>query len=294
MNAPASFPPPARPRRSLRALLAAGATLLLSCCSPFAAINLLVPAEGYSVHRDLAYGTGDRRKLDIYVPDGLKAPAPVILFFYGGSWESGAKSDYKAFGQAFASKGIVTVVADYRLYPQVKYPAFVEDGAQALVYVHNRIAAYGGDPGRLFVAGHSAGAYNAVMLAAEPDFVRAAGGDPAWIHGVIGISGPYDFLPLTASDLIDMFHGANNQEAMPINHVNGPRPPALLVTGDGDSTVGPGNTVRMAARLQAHGGQVTQIHYPGVGHIGIILSLVPGFRGRTTLRQDILDFIQHN
>lgn len=290
MNAPATFASKSR----IKALLAASAAFLLSCCSPFAAINLLVPTQGYTVHRDLAYGTGERRKLDIYVPDGLKAPAPVLLFFYGGSWESGNKSDYKAFGQAFASQGIITVVADYRLYPQVKYPAFVEDGAQALVMVHGRIASFGGDPARIFVAGHSAGAYNAVMLAAEPEYVRMAGGDPNWIHGVIGISGPYDFLPLTASDLIDIFHGANNKAAMPINHVTGPRPPALLVTGDGDATVSPGNTVRMAAKLKANGTQVTERHYPGVGHIGIILSLVPGFRGRTTLRQDVTDFIHRH
>jgi acetyl esterase/lipase len=285
---------PPRILARLKRVLIAGATLLLSCCSPFAAVNLLVPAQGYTVHAGLAYGADARQKLDVYVPDGLKAPAPVILFFYGGSWESGNRADYKAFGQAFASKGIVTVVADYRLYPQVKYPAFVQDGAAALVFVHAQIARYGGDPRRIFVAGHSAGAYNAVMLAADPSYLKAAGGDLSLIHGVIGISGPYDFLPLTASDLIDMFGGANNRDAMPINHVDGPRPPALLVTGDADSTVGPGNTLRMAARLKAHGTPVTEIHYPGVGHIGIILSLVPGFRGKTSLRQDMLDFIQHH
>ena len=104
----------------LKRVLIAGAALLLSCCSPFTAINLLVPAKGYTLHAGLAYGKDARQKLDIYVPDGLKAPAPVILFFYGGSWESGDRATYKAFGQAFASKGIVTVVADYRLYPEVR------------------------------------------------------------------------------------------------------------------------------------------------------------------------------
>ena len=129
------------------------------------------------------------------------------------------------------------------------------------------------------------------MLAAEPKFIEAVGGKPDWIRGVIGIAGPYDFLPLTEANYIDMFHGANNADAMPINHVDGKRPPMLLVAGDADATVGPGNADRMAARLKAHGSAVKVIKYPGIGHIGIILSLAPGFRGRTTLRQDMLDFI---
>ena len=244
------FPPSRR-----KAVLLTCATALLAACSPFRAINLLVPKQGYSVTRAIAYGADPRQKLDIYVPAGLKGPAPVLLFFHGGSWQTGNRADYLAFGQAFASKGIVTVVADYRLYPQVKYPAFVEDAAQALAFVHARIAQYGGDPARLFVSGHSAGAYNAVMLASDPDFIRAAGGDLSWIRGVIGIAGPYDFLPLTEPDYIAIFDGPENHTAMPINHIDGQRPPMLLAAGDADNTVAPGNSDRMAARLKAGGRQ---------------------------------------
>ena len=275
----------------LKALLLAGLFAFLSACSPVSALNLLVPRGGYEVQSGIAYGADPRQKLDVYVPQGLKGPAPVLLFFYGGSWSTGDRATYLAFGQAFATQGIVTVVADYRLYPQVKYPAFAQDAAGALAWVHANIAAHGGDPGRVFVSGHSAGAYNAVMLAAEPKFIEAAGGKLDWIRGVIGIAGPYDFLPLTEPNYIDMFHGANNADAMPINHVDGRRPPMLLAAGDADATVGPGNADRMAARLKAHGSPVKVIKYPGIGHIGIILSLAPGFRGRTTLRQDMLDFI---
>jgi acetyl esterase/lipase len=275
----------------LQAAFLAAATLL-SACSPAPLVNLLVPRRGYTVHRDIAYGADPRQRLDVYVPDGLKAPAPVLLFFYGGAWQGGRKSDYLAFGQAFASAGIVTVVADYRLYPQVRYPGFVDDGAGALAWVHGHIAQYHGDSERVFVAGHSAGAYNAVMLAAEPKFLEARGGRPDWIRGVIGIAGPYDFLPLTDAAYIDMFHGANNADAMPINHVAGVRPPMLLASGSADDVVDPGNADRMAARLKANGSAVQVIHYPGVGHVGIILSLAPWFRGRTSLRQDMLDFIR--
>ena len=275
----------------LKAGLVAAATALLSACSP-AALNLLVPRDGYAVHRDLAYGTDPRQKLDVYVPSGLKGPAPVLLFFYGGSWLGGHKADYLAFGQAFASAGIVTVVADYRVYPQVKYPAFVEDAAGALAWVHGHIAQHGGDAARVFVSGHSAGGFNAVMLASEPKFIEARGGTLDWIRGVIGIAGPYDFLPLTDPAYIAIFHGANNPGSQPINHVTGPRPPMLLASGSADSVVQPGNADRMAVKLKAAGGEAKVIHYPGVGHIGIILSLAPGFRGHTSLRQDMLDFIR--
>jgi acetyl esterase/lipase len=275
----------------IRAALAATLTALLSACSPFGAINLLVPKSGYDVRSGLAYGGDPRQKLDVYVPRGLKGPAPVLLFFYGGSWEMGRREEYLAFGQAFASEGIVTVVADYRLYPQVTYPAFAQDAAKALAFVHAHARDYGGDPARVFVSGHSAGGYNAVMLASEPKFIEAEGGKLSWMRGVIGIAGPYDFLPLTEANYIAMFHGANNADAMPINHIDGKRPPMLLVTGASDSVVGPGNTDRMAARLKSVGSEVEIKHYPGTGHIGIILSLVPGFRGNTTLRPDILAFI---
>jgi acetyl esterase/lipase len=282
------------PRTLIRtkALAASLLAALLSACQPLSLVNLLVPRAGYDVHRGLAYGPDPRQKLDIYIPHGLKAPAPVLLFFYGGSWQSGERGDYRGFGQAFASAGIVTVVADYRLYPAVKYPAFVADAAGALAWLHDHAGDYSGDKARIFVSGHSAGAYNAVMLASEPDFIQAKGGRLDWIRGVIGIAGPYDFLPMQEAAYIDMFHGRDNPDSMPVNHVNGRRPPMLLVTGDDDDTVHPRNTKSMAAKLRAFSSPVQEIHYPGTGHVGVLLSLVPGFRGTTNLRQDMLDFIR--
>ena len=245
------------------------------------ALDLVVPHSGYHVVRDLAYGADPRQKLDLYVPDKLTKPAPVLLFFYGGSWTGGSKALYPAFGQAFASKGIITAVADYRLYPQVRYPAFVEDGARAFAWLHAHAAEYGGDPSGLFLAGHSAGAYIAVMLAADRRYLKAAGADPASVRGVIGIAGPYDFLPLQDDELIAIFGGANRPETQPIQYIDGVRPPMLLVAGTEDTTVSPRNTSRLAAKLRSAGSPVEERHYPGIGHIGIILSLVPGLRGRT-------------
>jgi acetyl esterase/lipase len=263
----------------------------LSACSPAALLNLVVPQQGYRIERDLAYGPDPRQRLDLYVPDDLRAPAPVLLFFYGGSWEGGSKTYYKALGQAFASKGIIVAVADYRVYPQVRYPAFVADGARAFAFLHAHVAAHGGDPARIFLSGHSAGAYIAMMLAADPRYLRDAGADPAWIRGVIGIAGPYDFLPLRDENLIAIFGGANRPETQPVNLIDGKRPPMLLAHGAEDTTVLPRNTLSIAAKLRSFNSPVDVKIYAGTGHIGIILSLAPGFRGRTTLRQDILDFV---
>jgi acetyl esterase/lipase len=264
---------------------------LLTACSQ-AALNLLAPGGHYHVVRDLAYGSDPRQKLDLYVPDKLAGPAPVLLFFYGGSWTGGSKARYFAFGQAFARKGIITAVADYRLYPQVRYPAFVEDGAQAFAWLHAHAAGYGGDAGRIFLAGHSAGAYIAVMLAADLSYLKTAGVDPASVRGVIGIAGPYDFLPLRDDELIAIFNGANRTETQPIHYIDGVRPPMLLATGTKDTIVSPRNTGRLAARLRSIGSPVEERQYPGIGHIGIILSLLPGLRGRTSLYSDMLAFVR--
>lgn len=257
-----------------------------------ALLDLLVSRRGYRVVRDLAYGPYPRQKLDFYVPNGLKEPAPVILFFYGGSWQSGDKSWYRAFGEAFTSKGIVVAIADYRLYPEALYPAFIEDSALALRFVRKHVPEHGGDPARLFLAGHSAGAYNAMMIVCDPHYLSELGGDSLWVRGLIGISGPYDFLPLKDDKLIEIFGGDRRAETQPITYVARTYPPMLLVAGSKDRTVSWKNTKRMAAKLREFGNDVTEIVYPGIGHIDIILSVARLLRGRTTLREDIADFVR--
>ena len=265
---------------------------LLAACSPISVLNLAVSRSGYHIVRDLAYGADPRQRLDLYVPDVPPKKMPVMLFFYGGSWESGTKNLYLALGQAFASKGIMVAVADYRLFPQVRYPAFLQDSAQAFAYVRTNAAGYGGDPARLFLAGHSAGAYNAMMLAADKSYLQEAGADVGQVCGVIGIAGPYNFLPLTDKNLITIFGGARRPETQPITYIDGKRPPMLLAAGTDDTTVSPRNSSDMAEKLKSFGSPVRLITYPGVGHIGIILSLAPGFRGRTSLRDDIIQFVE--
>jgi acetyl esterase/lipase len=272
---------------------AALAGTFLAACSPVSVLNLAVPRSGYHVVRDLAYGADPRQKLDLYVPDGGPAKMPVILFFYGGSWQSGSKDMYLALGQAFASRQIIVAIADYRLYPQIRYPAFLGDSADAFVYVRDHVADHGGDPGRLFLAGHSAGAYNAVMLAADERYLQKAGANIGQVCGVIGIAGPYNFLPLTDGHLIGMFGGANRSETQPITYIDGKRPPMLLAAGADDTTVSPRNSSDLAGKLETFGSPVQLLRYPGVGHVGIVLSLAPGFRGRTSLRDDIAHFVEN-
>jgi acetyl esterase/lipase len=214
------------------------------------------------------------------------------VFFYGGRWQAGSKADYRFAGQAFASKGFTTVIADYRLFPEVYYPAFVEDGAKAVAWVHEHIADYGGDPQNLFLAGHSAGAYIAVLLTTDDRYLKAAGGGDAWIKGTIGLAGPYDFLPFTDADVREIFSKAKDADTQPINYVRPGLPPMLLITGDQDTDVKPKNTIHLAARLRAAGYEVDERIYPGVAHIGTVLSLANAFRGKAPTLDDAADFVR--
>ena len=182
--------------------------LVLCSCACVDLLNATIPRAGYSVVKDIAYGTDERQTLDIYLPDQPAPGRPVIVFYYGGSWQKGSKDDYLFVGQAFASKGYIAVIADYRLYPQVYFPVFMEDVAAAFVWAHEHIASYGGNAANLFVAGHSAGGYNALMLTLNRTYLKETGGRDHWIKGAIGIAGAYDFLPMTDPKIIDLFSKA--------------------------------------------------------------------------------------
>lgn len=267
--------------------------VMLGGCSPVYLLNASIPTRGYTVHKDIAYGDNPQQKLDIYVPDKVnpRHPAPVLLFFYGGSWQYGSKDEYLFVGQALASKGFVAVVADYRVYPEVYFPAFVEDGAKAFAWTRGHISTYGGNTDALFLSGHSAGAYIAAMLAVNPSYLAQAGVPPKAVRGTIGIAGPYDFLPLQDENLKALFSRSKPEDTQPVTFVDGHNAPMLLVTGDEDETVIPRNTERLSKKLaMLHGPHETRI-YKGVAHTGIILSLADGFRTKTTLLEDITAFV---
>ena len=169
---------------------------LLTACSGVDLLNATVATDTYRRTQDLAYGPDARQRLDVYQPAAITQRAPMVVFFYGGSWSSGERADYRFVGEALASSGIVAVVADYRLSPAFRYPVFVQDSAQALRWAFEHAADYGADPARIFVMGHSAGAYNAAMLALDARWLAAVGLAPKRLAGWIGLAGPYDFLPI--------------------------------------------------------------------------------------------------
>ena len=286
-----------RPLFLLRLLLLA-AFAALTACSPLPVINALVPSGTYKIQRDIAYGEGSRNLLDIYMPAAKPEKAPVIVFFYGGNWNSGSRADYLFAGEAFASQGFVTVIADYRLYPEVKFPDFLYDSAQAFAWARKNIASYGGDPQRMFLAGHSAGAYNAAMLAYNPDYLKGVGVELSAVKGFIGLAGPYDFLPLTGNLTKEIFGFPDTSPAtQPISFVP-PKPgsrlvPALLLTAPEDRIVNPGNSLRMAAKLRAGGGSVKELSYPELDHARMVGALAAPLRKRYgPALQDIGDWVR--
>ena len=243
------------------------AALAATACSPVDILNSLAPSR--LVADGVPYGEGDRHKLDIYAPEGA-GPFPVLVFLYGGGWDSGDRSIYRFLGGAMASHGLVTVIPDYRLYPTVRFPAFVQDCAEAVRWTRDNIGRYGGAPGPIFLMGHSAGAYNAAMIGLDEEWLGQVGMARSDLRGVIGVSGPYDFVPDT-DELRNIF-GPPEQypRTQPINFVDGHEPPMLLLTGTADTTVRPGNTTRLAARIREKGGVVQERYYDGINHIEII------------------------
>ncbi|KPF61515.1 alpha/beta hydrolase [alpha proteobacterium AAP81b] len=275
------------PRRS------ALAALLLTGCSRFDLLNganALVPGDGgvRRVVEGAAFGADPRQALDVHAPAGAKG-LPVLVFFYGGSWASGRRQDYGFAARALAARGFVIVVPDYRLVPHVRFPAFVEDGAAAIAWTRANIAAHGGDPARIAVIGHSAGAHIALLLALDRRW-----GAAATITAAIGLAGPYDFRPFEPGGAADAaFAGtADLAVTQPISFARGDAPPLLLLTGDADTTVRPGNSDRLAAAVTAAGGRAEVRHYPGVGHIGILLALSKPFRGKAPVLADTLAFLR--
>jgi acetyl esterase/lipase len=258
---------------------------------PLKALNLLdaLLTRGTTrrVARDVAYGPEKRQKLDIYAPTGGIAGRPVLVFFYGGNWDSGDKHDYSFAGRAFAGLGFVTVLPDYTHTHERPYPAFMEDAGAALEWVNTHIRDYGGDPARIAVAGHSAGAYIAVTLALD---ARWGAGDA--IRAAIGLAGPYDFLPFDSPISTRTFgHTPDLAATQPVNFARADAPPLLLISGDADTTVRPYNSRNLAARVREAGGTAELILYPGITHTGPVKALARPFRQSAPVLTDIAAFL---
>lgn len=258
----------------------------LAGCSPAALLNTTVSRKGFTLEADIPYGANPRQKLDFYRPETPRPDGKAVIFFYGGSWDSGAKSDYLFVAQALAARGIAAIVADYRLYPEVRFPAFIEDGALAVRWAADKV---GTD--KLFLIGHSAGAQIALMLAVNSPYLAAAGVDRMKLRGVIGLSGPYDILPLTSRKLQDIFGGPSRPETQPITFAKAPLPPALFVHGTGDTIVKAANSERLAAAWRTAGAPVELKLYPDVDHVDVVGAFSDLLRARAPTLADVTAYI---
>jgi acetyl esterase/lipase len=258
-------------------------------------IDALFPKDKQSkqIASGLGYGPDRQQRLDVYgpvvVPD---QPLPVVVFFYGGGWQTGDRREYAFAGRALAALGYVVVVADYRLVPDVSYPAFLHDCADVVDWVVANIAAHGGDPARLALAGHSSGAYNAAMIVLDPEYLAARGRLGA-IRSVVGLSGPYDFYPFDVAITRRVFGAVRDgKTTQPVNFVTPAAPPMLLATGLRDRLVYPRNTITLAERLKAAGVVVVEHYYAHAGHPAPLLALGRPLRQLFPVYAHIAQFLE--
>lgn len=264
---------------------------VLAACSPLRVAEAVVPDHHFALTRDHRYGAEARQILDVYRPRGLRRPAPVVVYLYGGRWQRGSKEDYRLLASALTRRGIVAVVADYRLYPQAKFPAFVQDGAQAVRWTRDNIARFHGDTTRVFVAGHSAGAHTAALLALDERWLREARVPPGGVRGYVSIAGPVDTV-WTDPDVQALMGPPQGWAATyPRTHIQGTEPPLLLLHGGGDETANPSSSTRLAQRIRAAGGCARAVVYPDVGHVEIAVALAAPFLGIAPVLKDVADFI---
>lgn len=287
-------------RRSALLGLSALATLPLAACSPTRWINGQVPDDTHDRVDGVAYGQHPLQRLDIYRPltaTGLPPGgpgAPVVVFFYGGSWRGGSRSTYRFVGEALASRGIVTLVADYRVYPEVTFPGFLDDSAQAVAWALREAARLGGDPKRLVVMGHSAGGYNAAMVALDARWLRPHGAHPGQLAGWAGLAGPYDFLPILNPRVRPVFlHPDYPPGSQPIDKVTPASPPAFIAAAAADGLVNPQrNAQQMARRLREAGVPVTERLYERANHLTLIGAMSRPLRWVAPVLDDVTAFVQ--
>lgn len=281
-------------RMSRRAAIAGLIAATSTACSraAFFAVNLPAAFGPYTRHADLRYAPGAAHGVDVYVPAKRPDAAPLVVFFYGGRWTDGDKSDYRFVGAALAGLGYVAMLPNYRHFPDVRMAGFMQDAALAVQWAVEHGAEFGADPRRLYLMGHSAGAHMAALVTLDSRYLIATGKPVPAIAGVIGLSGPYDFLPLTDDDVKEMFGPPENYpNSQPIHFVHAGAPPMLLIHGLADDTVLPKNSINFAAALRANGDTVTLKLYPKLKHADTVAAMSIPARGRAPTLADIAAFV---
>ena len=272
--------------------LAAAAIALLGACAPRFAAERWVLGDRTARTSDVAYGADDRQQLDVYRPAATGARGPVIVFLYGGRWKYGTKRDYLLVGNSFARRGWITVIPNYRLFPRALFPAWVEDGASAVRWTVDNIEQFGGDPSRIVVVGHSAGAHTAALLALDEKYLRDAGVGPGAVTGFVSIAGPVD-TTWTAPDVQRLMGPpAGWPNSYPRTHVDGRGAPLLLMHGDADDVVTVGNSLRLAKRIAERGGCAPLLIYRAVGHVDIAIALGLPALVQAPVLEDLARFVR--
>jgi acetyl esterase/lipase len=268
-----------------------GASLMFF--SPLRIFNAITPVDRgiERVVSGAAYGNQPRQMLDVYRQAGRASGLPVLIFCYGGAWSSGDRNDYDFVGRGLAAQGYLVIIYDYRLVPDVRFPGFLEDTATVIAWAASNASRFGGESSRIFLAGHSAGAYNVAQVALDSRYLRVHGLAPDAIAAVAVLAGPFDFLPLDDPATIAAFSQAQDLPAtQPVNAVTGQAPPFLLLTGDADTTVYPRNSRALAEHLRRASVPHRLIEYPGLGHAEIMLAMARPLRWRAPVLADIVGF----
>ncbi len=268
-------------RNAVPAMATRGFALLAACmmmagCSSalFGVLNVTDGADRVEPVRSVVYDSRHGLELDVYRPQTAAGGAPMVVYFFGGSWQNGSRKRYAFAGKALAERGVVAVLPDYRLYPEVKFPAFMDDAAKAVAWARANARELGADPQRIFLMGHSAGAHIVGLLAADAQYLAAVDVQPADLAGVIGLAGPYDVRPEGYPDLEALFGPRERWPlARAVEFIDGSEPPFLLLHGRSDNTVWAKHSELMAQRLQAAGVEAQLELYPEVGHVGILMAL---------------------
>ena len=275
----------------LQRLIAAAALALLAGCSPLELLNQTSPDRHYTRTANVAYGAESRHVLDIYRPAARLPSAPLVVFFYGGGWRSGDKDNYEFVASALTEAGITVVIPDYRLFPDVTFPAFVEDAAAAVSWSVRNADRLGVSPDAIFLMGHSAGAHIASLVALDQSYLERVSETDVSIRAWVGLSGPYDFLPIEWSYLQDVFPEPIRDQSQPVNFVTAEAPPTLLIHGTDDSTVRIDNSLSLLGKLHGEGVPARLLSYEDVGHVSLMLALAPPLDFLADTLQDSRDFI---
>jgi acetyl esterase/lipase len=240
------------------------------------------------------YGDHPAQRAELWVPaEGAGGPAPLVVFFHGGAWRIGAPEEYRFVARTLGEAGFATAVVGYRLVPEGRYPAMLEDTAAGIRWALDRSAANGVQADRIALAGHSAGAYNVLMMGLDPRWLAAAGVAQGRIGGIVSMAGPTDFFPFTSESAKNALgHVADPRETQPIAFARADAPPILLLHGDADTVVRVRNARRLAAALRKLGAPVAERVYQGMGHAGIIMALSKPFAQGGIVRDPMVAFLR--